>query len=97
MQNAQELYRVALQHVADQYQNHPAAAQAWFLLAEWYRENDQVKGNARAVEILQRVLNSKEESIGRSNAQQLYETITQVRLAFKIENFMILNLSFYYY
>ena len=89
------LYFNAINHLANQYENHPAAAQAWYLLAVYYN----IKANEykpygdsaerftriKAKEICEKVLKQKVQSEGWVNCYNLLNSITQVRFSFSIE------------
>ena len=91
-----ELYFMAINHVADQYQKTPAAAQAWYLKAAFL--NDQ--GNlfnvemdssyrfqkVKAAEICQKVIADNPETEGGINAYNLLNSITQRNLQFTTES-----------
>jgi Bacterial Alpha-2-macroglobulin MG10 domain/Alpha-2-macroglobulin family/MG2 domain len=93
--NKEELYFNAINHVARQYESHPAATQAWYLLAAYYN----TKANAykpygdtterftrlKAKEICEKVLKQKEQNEGWVNCYNLLNTITQSRFGFNIE------------
>ena len=89
------LYFNAINHIANQYETHPAAAQAWYLLAAYYN----IKANEykpygdtterftriKAKEICEKVLKQKEQSEGWVNCYNLLNSITQVHFSFNIE------------
>lgn len=96
-----EQYFLAVNHVAHQYNNLPAAAQAWYLVAAYYQE----QGNSyeplgdtthryslmKAKEICQQVLNnplekgSKDSSEGFVNAYNLLQQLNLPSLQLKLE------------
>ena len=66
----------AVNHIAHQYENHPAAAQAWFLLAQSHYRESQRGQRFRwlikhAREILEKIIFQKDSSEGKINAQNL--------------------------
>ncbi|MEO6612145.1 MAG: alpha-2-macroglobulin family protein [Chitinophagaceae bacterium] len=89
------LYFNALNHIARQYENLPAASQAWYLLAAWYEEKaatykpygdtthryDRIK----AKEICNRVLLQKDSSEGKINCYNLLDQLTSKTLQFSVE------------
>ncbi|MFI5129792.1 MAG: alpha-2-macroglobulin [Chitinophagales bacterium] len=89
------LYFNAINHIAHQYGNLPAAAQAWFLVASYYEEKattykpyadtthrfDRIK----AKEICERVLTQKDTSEGMINCYNLLKEINRRALQFNIE------------
>jgi hypothetical protein len=91
-----ELYLMAINHVADQYQKTPAAAKAWYLKAAFL--NDQ--GNlfnagkdtsylfqkVRAAEICRKVIAENPETEGGVNAYNLLNSIHQKYLQFTTES-----------
>jgi len=91
----EELYRVALNHIANQYANHPAAQQAWYLLAKKYNEEaseykpfgDTTNRYKRitAKEICEKVINQKDFSEGKMNCINLLNEIKNKELNFSIE------------
>ncbi|HKC34567.1 MAG TPA: hypothetical protein VKB95_00840, partial [Chitinophagaceae bacterium] len=70
----EELYRLALNHITNQYANHPAAQQAWYLLAKKYNEEaaeykpfGDTTGRykrIKAKEICEKVITQKDSSEG---------------------------------
>jgi hypothetical protein len=90
-----QLYFNAINHIAHQYENFPAAAQAWYLIADFYEDRarqykpygdttfrfDRVK----AKEICERVLMQKDSSEGRINCYNLLNQINAQSLQFSIE------------
>ncbi|MDP4262598.1 MAG: alpha-2-macroglobulin family protein [Bacteroidota bacterium] len=89
------LYFDALNHIAHQYENLPAAAQAWYLLANYYEEKaaeykpygdsthrfDRVK----AKEICEKVVTQKDSSEGKVNCYNMLARINSPFLEFNIE------------
>jgi uncharacterized protein YfaS (alpha-2-macroglobulin family) len=90
-----QLYFNAINHIAHQYEDMPAASQAWYLMANNYNEQaneykpygdsthrfDRVK----AKEICERVLAQKDSSEGKINCYNLLNTIKAQSLQFNIE------------
>jgi hypothetical protein len=91
-----KLYKQALTHIADQYGNLPAAAQAWYLIAQQYNEDaneykpygdsthrlDKIK----AKEICERVIQQKDSSEGKINCINLLNEIMHKELGFKLKS-----------
>lgn len=96
--NKNELYRLSLQHIAQQYQNHPAAAQAWFLLASDYYnkagENDKAEDILKAKDILDKIVAQKDSSEGKTNAQNLLNQVLRKELTVKAEKVNLPNQPF---
>jgi len=94
-ENKKELYRAALLQLTTLYRNHPAATQAWYLLAASYNNDadayqplgdtshryDRVK----AKEICEKVLQQKDSSEGKVNCLQLLQQIETKSLQFHLE------------
>lgn len=90
-----DLYYLAVGHIADQYQTTPAAAQAWYLKAAWLNEKaDEYKPGkdsarqferVKALEICRKVVRDNPETEGGVNAFNLSRTITHQSLFFSIE------------
>lgn len=90
-----ELYFMAISHVADQYQTTPAAAQAWYLKAAWLNEKaDHYKPGkdsagqferVKALEICRQVMRDNPDTEGGVNASNLSVTITRQNLALSVE------------
>ena len=90
-----KLYFNAINHIANQYGDHPAAAQAWYLVASYYTAKaneykpygdtttrfDRIK----AKEICERILRQKEQSEGWVNCYNLLEVIAHPSFEFKLE------------
>lgn len=91
----EKLYYQSLHHLALQYPAHPAAAQAWYLLAAFHNE----KANqytpygdtafryerVKAKEICEQVLLQKTLSEGKVNASNLLQSINEKTLEFAVE------------
>src|SRR4030095_7998692 len=93
--NNDQLYFNAINHVATQYGDHPAAAQAWYLLANYYEQKasgykpygDTTHRYSRlkAKEICERILSQKDSSEGKINCYNLLNQINSQHLQFNIE------------
>lgn len=96
--NKNELYRISLQHIAQQYQSHPAAAQAWFLLARDYysnaEENNKPEDILKAKDILDKIVAQKDSSEGKINAQNLLNLVLRKELTVKAEKVNLPNQPF---
>ena len=89
------LYLIALNHIARQYENNPAASQAWYLIAQQYNQDAstyQPYGDtthrfdrAKAKEICEKVLAQKDSSEGKINCYNLLNEITKKELKFSVE------------
>jgi Bacterial Alpha-2-macroglobulin MG10 domain/Alpha-2-macroglobulin family/MG2 domain len=89
------LYFLSIQHIAQQYQNIPAAAQAWYLMAAYYNEKaDGYKpygdsthryDRIKAKETCEKVLQQKDSSEGKINCYNLLNTINSQSLQFSVE------------
>lgn len=98
------LYFMAIYHIADQYASTPAATQAWYLVAQYYDEKansykpfgDTTHRFARvkAKEIAEKILLQKDSSEGKINAQNLLKQINSKSLQFSIEKVNVPNLPF---
>ena len=90
-----KLYLAALQRVADQYGDLPAAAQAWYLVAARYNEmangydphgdTTQRYSRIRAKEICEKILKQKTGSEGRINCANLLNDMQRRSLDFRLE------------
>lgn len=90
-----ELYFKALTQIAAKYGNHPAAAQAWYLLAAWHEEKaTSYKPNGdtafrysrvKAREILEKIMQQKDSSEGKINAHNLLLSLKAKSLLFTVE------------
>jgi hypothetical protein len=95
MANKQELYKQALEKLTAKYGRQPFAAQAWYLLANYYAglagRYDSPKDTAhrfeyvKAVSILNQVLEDKTASEGRVNSYNLLQQIKQQVLGLQAE------------
>ncbi len=94
--DADELYFMAISHVADQYQKTPAAAQAWYLKAAFLNDQGNLFNAGKdtsylfqkvmAAEICQKVIAENPESEGGTNAFNLLNSIRQKYLRFTTES-----------
>ncbi|MCF0073682.1 MG2 domain-containing protein [Dyadobacter sp. CY261] len=99
-----ELYFMAVSHVADQCQTTPAAAQAWYLKALWLNEKaDNYKPGTdstsrfervKALEICQRIIRENLETEGGINAFNLAKQITRKSLFFSVEHVNVIGRPF---
>ncbi|MES1216270.1 MAG: MG2 domain-containing protein, partial [Bacteroidota bacterium] len=90
-----QLYFQALNHIAQQYPNHSATTQAWYLIAAYYNEKaDGYKpygdttnrfDRIKAKEICEKVLAQKDSSEGKINCYNLLNVINAQSLQFSIE------------
>ena len=90
-----QLYYNSINHVAHQYNELPAAAQAWYLVAEYYnRQADEYKPyedtthrytRLKAKEICEKILQQKDSSEGRINCYNLLQRIENETLQFNLE------------
>ena len=98
------LYFDALNHVARKYDNIPAAAQAWFLLASYYNEKaneykpygDTTNRFARikAKDICEKILQHKDSSEGKINCYNLLSDINRKSFSFSVEKVNVPGQSF---
>lgn len=89
------LYYLAINHVAEQYQSTPAAAQAWYLKAAWFRERAERYQpgqdsamryeNVKAVAICEKILSENAETEGGINAYNLLNMIRQMQIGLTVE------------
>ena len=99
-----QLYFNSISHVANQYANIPAAAQAWYLVAAWHEEKageykpfgDTTQRYARikAKETLERIVQQKDSSEGKINAWNLLNSINRRSFQFTIEKVNVPGQSF---
>ncbi|HEX6848730.1 MAG TPA: alpha-2-macroglobulin family protein, partial [Chitinophagaceae bacterium] len=90
-----DLYKTALNIIANKYGDHPAAAQAWYLLAKRYDEEansyspfgDTTKRYSRikAKEICEKIITQKDSSEGKINCGNLLRQIKEIDFSFKLE------------
>jgi hypothetical protein len=98
------LYFRAINHIANQYDNSPAATQAWYLLAQYYNEKAESYkpfgdtsyrfARVKAKEICEEVLQQKDSSEGKINCYNLLNTLNSKSLQFSIEKVNVPNLPF---
>lgn len=98
------LYFRAVNHIANQYGKSPAAAQAWYLLAQYYNEKAESYkpfgdtthrfARVKAKEICEEVLQQKDSSEGKINCYNLLNTINSKSLQFSIEKVNVPNQPF---
>ncbi|MBL7708741.1 MAG: alpha-2-macroglobulin, partial [Chitinophagaceae bacterium] len=98
------LYFRAVNHIANQYGKSPAAAQAWYLLAQYYNEKAESYkpfgdtthrfARVKAKDICEEVLQQKDSSEGKINCYNLLNAINSKSLQFSIEKVNIPNLPF---
>ncbi len=85
----EKLYRLALTHIASQYPALPAAAQASYLLAlqasQQAEKGTDSAGFKKAISILKPILQMRDSSEGKVNAQNLYNQITRREQSFRLE------------
>jgi len=94
-----KLYFNAINHLAHQYENLPAAAQAWFLVANYYEQKAATytpRGDTthrfdrlKAKEICERVMAQKDSSEGKINCYNLLNQIKSLSLQFNVEKINI--------
>jgi hypothetical protein len=94
--DANELYFMAINHLAEQYQSTPAAAQAWFLKAAWYNDKSsqyEAGGDStsrfdrvKAIEICKKIIKDNPDTQGGINAYNLLTGMKQKSLSFSVEN-----------
>lgn len=90
-----KLYFNALNHIAHQYENLPAASQVWYLIAKYYEDNAATYSPYRdtthrfdrlkAKEICERVLTQKDSSEGKINCYKLLIKINTISVEFSVE------------
>jgi hypothetical protein len=90
-----ELYINALTKIANKYGDHPAAAQAWYLIAQNYEtkaneyspygDTTQRYARIKAKEIYERVLKQKEESEGWVNSYNAYHQMIRPHFTISLE------------
>ncbi|KQS24839.1 alpha-2-macroglobulin [Dyadobacter sp. Leaf189] len=98
-ENTDELYYLAINHVANQYQQTPAAAQAWYLLAQYHfdlgtaykiREDSTNRfAKVQAVSICKEIIRQNPTSEGGVNAANLLSRIRQKALQFNAEQVLV--------
>lgn len=100
----EDLYFLAISHIADQYQSTPAAAQAWYLKALWLnaKADDYKPGTdstsrferVKALEICQKIARENPETEGGINSFNLARQITQKNLNFSVETVNVIGKPF---
>ncbi len=103
-ENKKDLYLLALNHIGHQYENNPAASQAWYLIAQQFNEDAssyQPYGDTthrydriKAKEICEKVLTQKDSSEGKINCYNLLNEINKKDLQFSVEKVNIPNQPF---
>lgn len=98
------LYFRAVDYIANQYGKSPAAAQAWYLLAQYYNEKAESYkpfgdtthrfALVKAKEICEEVLQQKDSSEGKINCYNLLNAINSKSLQFSIEKVNVPNQPF---
>jgi len=100
----EQLYFYSINHIAHQYEDMPAAAQAWYLLAQWYNEKADSYSpygdtthrysRVKAKEICERILKQKDASEGKLNASNLLGQINRQSFQFELEKVNIPDIPF---
>jgi hypothetical protein len=95
MENKDDLYFMAINHIAHQYEQTPAASQAWFLVAQWHSNKaltyDPLKDTThryaylKAIEICEKINLQKEESEGKAKCTNLLQQIHRKELNLSTE------------
>ncbi|MEO7393362.1 MAG: alpha-2-macroglobulin, partial [Chitinophagaceae bacterium] len=90
-----KLYFNAINRIANQNRNNPAASQAWYLLASYYEEKANTYkpygdttfryARIKAKEILEKILQQKDSSEGKINAYNLLNQLNTKLLQFSVE------------
>ncbi|MEI9943497.1 MAG: alpha-2-macroglobulin family protein [Chitinophagaceae bacterium] len=90
-----QLYFTSLNHIANQYGNLPAAAQAWYFIASYYEEKATAYkpygdsthrlSRIKAKEICEKVLAQKDSSEGKINCYNLLNQVNSQSLQFSLE------------
>lgn len=99
-----QLYLNAVNHIAHQYENLPAASQAWYLAAAYYNQKaDEYKpygdtthrfDRIKAKEICEKILPQKDSSEGKINCYNLLNQINGQSLQFSVEKVNVPNQPF---
>jgi hypothetical protein len=99
-----QLYFNALNHIAHQYENLPAASQAWYLLAAWYEEKAATYepyadtthrfDRLKAKDICEKILLQKDSSEGKINCYNLLNQLNSKSLQFSVEKVNVPGLPF---
>ena len=102
-QDKDSLYYAALEDIANKYTTRPAAAQAWFLMAQWQYNQGNLPNNqknpddrhiVKAKELLEKISNAKEKSEGSVNAGNLLQQLLRPELGFQVEKVNIPSVPF---
>lgn len=99
-----ELYLASLQHITEQYKDLPAAAQAWYLIAEQYNiaadtykpfgDTTHKFDRLKAKEICEKVMQQKDSSEGKVNCHNLLNNINRKDFNFTGEKINIPGQAF---
>ena len=99
-----QLYFNALNHIASQYQNLPAASQAWYLLAAYYEsqamqykaygDSSHRLDRIKAKDICDKVIAQKDSTEGKINCINLLARINEPLLQFSLEKVTVPNQPF---
>ena len=99
-----ELYLASLQHITEQYKDLPAAAQAWYLIAEQYNiaadtykpfgDTTHKFDRLKAKEICEKVMQQKDSSEGKVNCYNLLNNINRKDFSFTAEKINIPGQAF---
>ncbi len=100
----EELFFQSVNHIAHQYEGVPAAAQAWYLVADYfynrgssykpYSDSSYRMDIVKAKEICERVVAQKDSSEGKVNAFNLLQRVQQESLHFSLEKVNIPDQAF---
>jgi len=92
---SEEQYFMSVSHLASQYGTTPAAAQAWYLTAEWHEQKGisyKVDGDTtdrfeklKAKEICEKIIKENPNTEGGVNAGNLLNTLKQQSIQFSVE------------
>lgn len=103
-EKADEYYYNAINHVAHQYESTPAAAQAWYLVAQWHANKAgeySPTGDTtsrfeyiKAKEICEKIAQQKEASEGKANCANLLIQIQQRHFSLTTEKVNVPELPF---
>lgn len=104
MPNKEELYKKTLESITTQYGQLPAAAQAWYLLANWHNQKaaayDPLKdtthryGYRDALAICEKVIAQRDPSEGKANCQNLLRAIHTKNINLNTERVNVPNQPF---
>lgn len=97
-------YFNGINHIAHQYESTPAAAQAWYLVAQYYADQGYTYSpygdtslrfnKIKAKEICEKILAQKDSSEGKINAYNLLQQLKSQSLQFTIEQVNLPNQPF---